>query len=365
MRMNLDKFFCPKKKLFVRPLASVVLGGRDVERGRKAAEEVGAEFLRMDFKKDDELREALRGFDAVMHAAGPFYGQRPVVLRACIDLEVKVYVDLSDPVEFLEEALGLEARKTTALVCGGAFPGMSNVLAVEAASRLDNVKDLNFSYFTSGLGGSGNLNLEITNFGFGALTRRFRDGHRVEEEAFAGKDLGTVDFKGKLGERAIWAWPFPEQWTVAEELGISGTSVAAMGTAPDIWNYLLRFLVAIVPRHWWSLPSFSKGMALFSQPLVAIADSFIPETHAMRIDVKSDTNDHVTVLQGHTSFRQCVGQSAAEFCLDLFDHPKPGIYLPEQRYQDHQARHRIIQRLTSTPGTTLFDIHKIDNTFRK
>ena len=111
-------------------------------------------------------------------------------------------------------------------------------------------------------------------------------------------------------------------------------------------------------------------MADFSQPLVLLTDSILKqqtiskvdgdqvgETHAMRIDVTKTTpgrNDNmmISIVQAHESFRNCVGQSCAEFVLDLYENPAPaGVFLPEQRYQKTNDRARIIQALTTTPGT--------------
>ena len=82
--------------------------------------------------------------------------------QAAIDCQVPVYVDLSDPLEYLEAALGMgaeaKARGVSAVVCAGAFPGLSNVLAVECAHRLGGkVKDIAFSYFTAGVSPFGSL----------------------------------------------------------------------------------------------------------------------------------------------------------------------------------------------------------------
>lgn len=67
-----------------------------------------------------------------------------------------MYVDLSDPLEFLEEAQSMSSQAadagTSAMVAAGAFPGLSNVLAVHLARQLGApVSDIKFSYFTSGL----------------------------------------------------------------------------------------------------------------------------------------------------------------------------------------------------------------------
>ena len=135
-----------------------------------------------------------------------------------------------------------EASGTAALLCAGAFPGFSNVLAMEAAAALGApVEDLAFNYFTAGLGGSGTVNLDITNYGFGPPVARYVDGAPAKTEDYAGADLGEVEYFFPGGDggfaAACWAWPFPEAATVAEELGISGTSRAGMGTRAE-WRWV-------------------------------------------------------------------------------------------------------------------------------
>lgn len=76
-------------------------------------------------------------------------------MQACIESGVGVYVDLSDPLDFLEDALSMSSRAeragTSAMVAAGAFPGLSNVLAVHLAKQVgEPVSDIKFSYFTSG-----------------------------------------------------------------------------------------------------------------------------------------------------------------------------------------------------------------------
>jgi len=359
----------------------------------------------------------------VIHTAGPYADREdPVVLDACIDCKIPVYVDVSDPIDFLEDSLkrheSAVASGTTAILAAGAFPGMSNVLAMEAAAKArqtadgDNsvttaIKDVRFNYFTKGLGGSGTINLYITNIGFGDPMVMHDKGKRTRFEDLSGRLLGKVDFfvdpeaaatatnnsswkeandraKERVGTQKVFAWPFPEAATVASELGVSGSSSSAMGTAPDLWNDMLGLLVDLVPRNWWKSRAFSKFLADFSEPLVLATDLAMRklsssssteggdcgETHAMRVDVVAETanteTDSVTesmvsMVQCHDSFRRCVGQSCAEFALDAWwEHlaandgkstPKTGVYLPEQRYREAEDRRRIIDKLTSTPGT--------------
>jgi Saccharopine dehydrogenase NADP binding domain len=369
-------------------------------------------------ESDAKLQDLMTNTDCVIHTAGPYHDRpTPVPLKLAIAAGCcKAYVDVSDPLDFLRASLDLNetAGTTTALVAAGAFPGMSNVLAMEAAaafqrkSNINNkndhqeeeaivvVHDCRFNYFTAGLGGSGAVNLFITNLGFGQSMAQYDNGHLQFIPNLSGLLLGTVNFflpsesiispraaaaagneaaRRRIGTRQVFAWPFPEAATVAQELKIRGASHAAMGTAPDAWNIMLDILVRVsVPRSWWRNERFSKFMADFSQPLVQWTDKLLKwsdeakvgETHAMRIDISGNRASHgdgdgdmmsgsstcgVSIVQAHDSFRQCVGQSCAEFALDCLEHPAPGVYLPEQRYRDETARTRIIQRLTSTPGT--------------
>ena len=389
-----------------QPVA-IQLAGRDRARGEAALAEVRRErtgrfsqsrfdFLQLDWRDEAALSAALEGAIAVVHTAGPYAGESPDVLRASIAASVPVYVDLSDPVAYLREAktLGGSARAsgTLALCAGGAFPGLSNVLAMECAARLRRrVHDLDFSYFTAGLGGSGAVNLFITNDGFGEEVPVFRAG-RLSPQMDAGGGLRKVEFflRGRdeaseslVGERSVWSWPFPEGCTVAERLSITGSSSVGMGTAPELWNSVMGVMVDVVPRGWWKRRSFSQGLADFSQPLVRLTDLFTGETHAMRVDAAAEDGSRVTAVQAHSSFRRCVGQSCAEFTLAMLEAtgahgvaaaggglgdppapeaarqaellraalPRAGVYLPEELFASAEARAPMLARLLATPGT--------------
>ncbi|KAL7566437.1 hypothetical protein ACA910_000917 [Epithemia clementina (nom. ined.)] len=377
-------------------------------------------------QKNDELSPS-SFVDCLIHTAGPFLDRDPTPLKLATEFQCPVYVDISDPIPFLEQSLQQNEQAvqsgTTALLAGGAFPGMSNVLAMEAAAAasakkttddnpiatssstttIQGIQDVRFAYYTAGLGGSGPLNLYITNLGFGEPMVQFDQGKLRYYKALSGRLLGNVDFflpgnddnkdfaqqkqedgflrfgnpeaRARVGTRQVFAWPFPEAATVPTELQAQGNSWACMGTAPELWNVMLGILVDVIPRAWWRNSKFSQFMADFSQPLVWLSDQIlkwtdvnqIGETHAMRIDVtaaadaSSDSGSNanhpyhpkrgISIVQAHDSFRQCVGQSCAEFALDCLFHPETGVRLPEQRYCNVEARSRIIANLVSTPGT--------------
>ena len=139
----------------------ILLAGRDRTRGEAAVTEVRKErtgyfslsrvnYIQCDWREGASLAAALDGVAAIIHTAGPYSGEAPEVLRAAIAARVPVYVDLSDPVPYLRAAKQLDASAresgTLALCAAGAFPGLSNVLAMECAHRLGSpVQDLRFN----------------------------------------------------------------------------------------------------------------------------------------------------------------------------------------------------------------------------
>ena len=79
----------------------------------------------------------------------------------------------------------------------------------------------------------------------------------------------------------------------------------------------------------------------------------------MRIDITGTAGARAAAVQAHVSFRRCVGQSAAEFVIELLMRRaegaaagwRPGVYLPEGLLADPAERARPLRRMTTTPGT--------------
>ncbi len=129
------------------PSLEIAIGDKNVERAREVANEVGGrvEVLAVDAASEDLLVDAMKGFDVVVSALGPFYRFGVPVLRAAIRAGVD-FVDIDDDYDATEEALKLheEARKrdVTAVIGLGATPGITNLLAYHGARKLDEVHEI-------------------------------------------------------------------------------------------------------------------------------------------------------------------------------------------------------------------------------
>lgn len=101
-----------------------------------------ATVQKLDLYDKDALRAVVDGASLVILGAGPYVRTSAPVIEACLELKVP-YLDYDDDVESTEHALSLdEVAKEAGVpiyVGCGASPGMSNVMAVDAASDLDTV----------------------------------------------------------------------------------------------------------------------------------------------------------------------------------------------------------------------------------
>lgn len=101
-----------------------------------------ATIQRLDLFDREGLLDVVSDAALVVLGAGPYIRTSEPVVEACLEARVP-YLDFDDDVESTEHALSLDERARLAgipLYVGcGASPGMSNVLAVDAANDLDTV----------------------------------------------------------------------------------------------------------------------------------------------------------------------------------------------------------------------------------
>jgi len=102
-----------------------------------------------DLYDSEGLRSLMDGADLVVLGAGPFVKTFEPVIDVCLDLKIP-YLDFDDDVESTEHALSLDAKAKAAgipvYVGCGASPGMSNVMAVDAANDLDVVERIDLAW---------------------------------------------------------------------------------------------------------------------------------------------------------------------------------------------------------------------------
>ena len=102
--------------LLREPRLRVLLAGRDAARDAAAVAEVRAErgaaaavdFAALDWRDAAALGAACGRARAVVHAAGPYLGEPPAPLRAAIAARCAAYVDVADPLEYLDAAAALD-----------------------------------------------------------------------------------------------------------------------------------------------------------------------------------------------------------------------------------------------------------------
>ena len=114
----------------------------------KFVEMVDSEKLvsfQIDINDRDKLKELISSHDIVINTIGPFYKFEIPVLETVIDAK-KPYIDICDDWKPTQDAFGLNEQAINAgipVVIGlGASPGITNLLAVYACSKLDKIDEL-------------------------------------------------------------------------------------------------------------------------------------------------------------------------------------------------------------------------------
>ncbi|MCK9539261.1 saccharopine dehydrogenase family protein [Dokdonella sp.] len=131
---------------------SVVIGDLNLDAANQLKKDIGSDkvsTLQVDATVHAELVEALKGVDVVITFVGPYYRFGVPILQAAIEAGCH-YVDICDDAQPTVDMLELheqaqEAGMVAVIGCG-VSPGTLNVLARDAANRLDQVEDLHFRW---------------------------------------------------------------------------------------------------------------------------------------------------------------------------------------------------------------------------
>ncbi|MFB7234074.1 saccharopine dehydrogenase family protein [Streptomyces sp. NPDC056269] len=175
-----------------------------------------AKVRRLDLYDREALVDVVRGAALVVLGAGPYIRTSEPVITACIELKVP-YLDFDDDVESTQHALGLADQAQKAgipLYIGcGASPGMSNVLAVDAASEMDTVEDIEM-FWTVGdeRPDVGRAVIQHLMHIAAGECLTWENGGPVVHESYV--ETGTAPMGGGLGETLLYETAHPEPVTM-------------------------------------------------------------------------------------------------------------------------------------------------------
>jgi len=167
------------------PDSKLILGSRTVQSFKNAIERrpelANISHVVLDVNQASTVEKAIEGADLVVHTAGPFQRRgKCAVLEAAIKKKVP-YLDVCDDTAYSKEAKKLHVKAieagVPAIITGGIYPGLSNVMAAHMIATANETNDSGerggsdpkatpsrvlYSYFTAGSGGAGPTILETT-----------------------------------------------------------------------------------------------------------------------------------------------------------------------------------------------------------
>ena len=139
-------------KLLARQGHTVWCGDRDVDRARRfLGKKSGIEIVEANARNVWSIARAARGAQLVVNTSPAVFNK--IILRAALRLRAH-YLDLNSHLTanpFRPEQFAFHkrfsAKNRTALVCVGAAPGLTNLLAMRASEMLDSVESVHIRLF--------------------------------------------------------------------------------------------------------------------------------------------------------------------------------------------------------------------------
>ncbi|CAN0466567.1 unnamed protein product [Ascophyllum nodosum] len=345
------------------PNIELVVGGRSERNFAKSVQRwrtlPGAEdgydysditFRALDLTDEASIANALAGCDLVVHTAGPFQRKsRPEVLEAAIRAKVP-YVDVCDDARLALVAKGLNAEAqaagVAATISAGIWPGIDQLMAVEACELLGGageVESVDFSAFTAGTGNAGTTILSATFLILCEKVLGFKNGEEVFHEPASG--FRKVDFGGSIGEKTVFRMNLIESFTCNRVLGIPNISTY-FGTSPEPWNYLLKGMT-LLPDSIMGNRDLMQALAEFSEPLVRLTDKLVGATNAMRLEAVAKDGRKAVLKYAHEDLEVCVGIATAAFAMaTLRGEVEPGVWFPEEAFENSEKRRRLFDDAT-------------------
>jgi saccharopine dehydrogenase-like NADP-dependent oxidoreductase len=221
------------RDLIERTSHRVVIGDRREEASRALADRLGerAASLAVDVEDPSSLRAALGQADVVLNAT--FMRHNVALTRAAIDAGVNA-TDLGAYVDDTRDQLELDPDARVAgvrVVAGcGVAPGLTNLLAAEAAARLGALREVRIaSFITHPM--STSPGIVYTRFDASVGTSLVLvDDAAVERPSFG--DEEEVAFPEPYGTQEVHLVPHPEALTLPRSINVANVSFK-VGYPPD------------------------------------------------------------------------------------------------------------------------------------
>jgi saccharopine dehydrogenase-like NADP-dependent oxidoreductase len=204
----------------------IVVADYNLEASNALVEEINDQRLKtvfFDANDYDAMLKMFPGFDVVVNGL-PWKYDLPVT-KACVEVGVNG-LDVSTEEEQWDFDSAAKAKDIIFVPGVGATPGITNVMARNAADQLDTVDEIqiNFAAFRCPAPAPGLLITFLYEFHPKTEERvYYEDGKFVWVEPFKG--LKTVNFPGPIGEQEVCYIPHDETWTMPESLGARAVSV--------------------------------------------------------------------------------------------------------------------------------------------
>ena len=129
-------------------ITSITVADKNYERAKHLVELIGSDKLKaieIDVTKKKKLINIASSHDLVMNTVGPYYKFATMILEAVIEAK-KLYVDICDDwkptLDLINMNIKAKRAGITAIIGIGSSPGITNLMAVIASSKLDEVDEL-------------------------------------------------------------------------------------------------------------------------------------------------------------------------------------------------------------------------------
>jgi saccharopine dehydrogenase-like NADP-dependent oxidoreductase len=293
------------------------------------------EYLAVELADMQSLLDAIAPADLVIHCAGPFRQQEPVVLRTCIDRGIN-YVDVSDDRLFTLAALAFDAAAkaagVTAVINTGVFPGISNSMARQAVEQLDTATDIEISYVVAGSGGAGITVMRTTFLNIQHPFDAWIDGRWQQVKPYTSREI--VEFPAPFGRSGVYWFDMPESLTLTQTFPVA-TVTTKFGSAPDFYNHLTWLTAHVFPKSLMRQPQFIEGLARISHRMTDFTDRFSGTGVAMRVNVKGQKDGkparyQSTFLHDNAAIATGIGTGSLSALILAGKLDRPGVWPIEQ-----------------------------------